>query len=153
MVVFDSADFISVFWLALVFSCASASFAFRHEFFQCLHWHILHCRNMSLLRSSLCWFSHWAKCCFAQASNHLESCFSSAFSYFSPTPCKLSWIFLWTLTWTVVSHWVFQTDCHQILAQPQAGGGLVLFLASRFYKIPLLQGADWKGVFFFQGDF
>lgn len=103
----------------------------------CLHWHISHCLNTSLLRSSLCWASHWANCWFAQASYHLEICFSSASSYFSPTPCKLFWILELSLEqlWAIG---FFKLISIKFWLSHKARGGLVLVLSSRFCKIPLL---------------
>lgn len=109
----------------------------------CLHWHILHYQNTSLLKNSLCWVSHWVNCCFAQANYHLQSCFSSASSYFSPTPCKLFWILPWTVVFGLSLEHLWAIGFSKMTSIKfwlihKAGGGLVLFLSSRFCKIPLL---------------
>lgn len=50
------------------------------------HWHILHSLNTSGIRSSLCWVSHWANCCFAQPRYHLEQPLLFFLQTFIPHP-------------------------------------------------------------------
>lgn len=50
------------------------------------HWHISHSLNTSGIRSSLCWVSHWANCCFAQARYHLEQLLLFFLQPFIPHP-------------------------------------------------------------------
>lgn len=143
VVAFDSADSSSVSWVAFAFPCASASLALWHEFLQSVFplppsplVHLAVPEYMLLIRSSLCWVSHWANCCFAQAFRAAASLLSPAIS---PPPlgnfygffCELLLEQLWAIGFsnpTSVKFWFGD----------KAGGGLMLVLSNRFCRIPLL---------------
>lgn len=93
VVAFDSADCSSVSWAALAFPCASASLALWHEFLQSVFplppsplAHLAVPEHILLIRSSLCWVSHWANCCFAQARYYLEQLLLFCLQPFLPHP-------------------------------------------------------------------
>ena len=94
MVAFDSADSSSVFWVALASPCcASASLALWHVFLRSVFplppsplAHLAFPEHVSLIRSSLCWVSHWANYCFAQARYHLEHLLLFSLQPFLPHP-------------------------------------------------------------------